>query len=119
MVVILFEIEKRPEVNSPEYRAALARMIELVKSMPGYISSEDYVGEDGKEISLVRFESLEALEAWRDLPEHVEIQKQARARYYEWYHVEVLTTVREYSFKHGIGRENIYPAPGLASPVQG
>jgi heme-degrading monooxygenase HmoA len=109
MVVILFEIEKRPEADSPEYKAALKRMIEIVEATPGYISSEDYMGEDGREISMVRFESLEALEAWRDHPEHLEIQRQARETYYEWYHVEVLTTVSEYSFKHGKGRETIYP----------
>jgi heme-degrading monooxygenase HmoA len=109
MVVVLFKIETRPEVDSLEYKATSRRMHELVEAMPGYICAEDFTGEDGGELSMVRFESLEALEAWRDLPEHVETQKRARQDWYEAYHVEVLTTVREYSFKRGEGRVNLYP----------
>jgi len=109
MVVVLFEIKKRPGVGGPEYEALLDRMNAIVESIPGYISSVDYVSEDGKEISLVRFETLEALEAWRKQPEHVQTQKRARDEFYEWYHVEVLTTVREYSFKRGEGRTKLFP----------
>ncbi len=57
MVVILFEIEERPEPQGPDYKAASGRMNDLVRSMPGFISSDDYTGEDGKELSIVRFES--------------------------------------------------------------
>ncbi len=109
MVVILFEIEERPEVEGPEYKAASKRMNELVRSMPGFISSEDYTGEDGKELSIVRFESLEALEAWRKHPEHLRTQKRGRDEFYESYHVQVLAPVREYTFKRGEGRTWLYP----------
>jgi len=110
MVVILFELKKRPEADVPEYRARLARMDEIVTSMPGYISNEDFISEDGKrDLSIVRFESLEALEAWRTDPEHAEAQRRARELYYESYHIQVLTTVPEYAFQRGEGRQVLYP----------
>ncbi len=110
MVVILFELKKRPEADVPEYRAMLARMDEIVTSMPGYLSSEDFISEDGKrDLSIVRFESLEALEAWRTHPEHLEAQRLARELYFESYHIQVLTTEREYAFRHGEGRQVLFP----------
>jgi len=110
MVVILFELKKRPEADVPEYRAMLARMEEIVTAMPGYISSEDFISEDGtRDLSIVRFESLEALEAWRTNPEHLEAQRLAREEYFESYHIRVLTTVREYAFQRGEGRKSLYP----------
>jgi heme-degrading monooxygenase HmoA len=110
MVVILFELKKRPEADVPEYRSMLARMEEIVSAMPGYISSEDFISEDGnRDLSVVKFESLEALEAWRDHPEHLEAQRLARELYFESYHIQVLSTVREYSFRHGEGRRSLYP----------
>lgn len=56
------------------------------------------------DLSIVRFETLEALEAWRTHPEHVEAQRLARELYFESYHIQVLTTVREYAFQRGEGR---------------
>ena len=110
MVVILFELKKRPEADVPEYRAMLARMEEIVTSMPGFISSEDFTSEDGsRDLSIVRFESLEALEAWRTHPEHLEAQRLARELYFESYHIQVLTTIREYAFRRGEGRQALYP----------
>ena len=110
MVVVLFELKKRPEADVPEYKAMLARMDEIVTAMPGYISNEDFVSEDGsRDLSIVRFESLEALEAWRTNPEHLEAQRLARELYFESYHIQVLATVREYDFRHGEGRRALYP----------
>jgi len=111
MVVILFELKKRPAADVPEYRAMLARMDEIVTALPGYISSEDFISEDGsRDLSILSFKSLEALEAWRTHPEHLEAQRLARELYFESYHIQVLTTVREYAFQRGEGRRALYPA---------
>lgn len=85
-------------------------MGEIVAVMPGYISSEDFISEDeNRDLSIVHFESLEALEAWRTHPEHLEAQRLARELYFESYHIQVLTTVREYIFRRSEGRQSLYP----------
>jgi heme-degrading monooxygenase HmoA len=110
MIVVLFELKKRPEADVPEYKDMLARMEEIVTSTPGYISSEDFVSENGtRDLSIVRFESLEALEIWRTNLEHLEAQRLARELYFESYHIQVLTTVREYAFRRGEGRQDLFP----------
>ena len=111
MVVVLFTIKKKPNLDTPEYRACMDRMHKLIENLPGFIDAVEFHGEDGSEINLAHFESLETLDAWHNNPEHQKVQQEARESYYEWYHVEVLTTVREYSFKQGEERVVIYPKP--------
>src|SRR3989442_8384281 len=40
--------------------------------MPGFISFNSYVSDDDEELLVARFDSLEALEAWRTDPEHLQ-----------------------------------------------
>jgi heme-degrading monooxygenase HmoA len=118
MIVVHFDLKKRAEAGLPEYRAMVDRMDEIVTSMPGYVSSEDFISEDGsRDLNIVRFESLEALEAWRTHPEHLEAQRLGREMYFESYHIQVLATVREYAFRRGEGRRSLYPAAGGEVPL--
>lgn len=105
MVVVLIETLLRKGIDEAAYRVATERMHALFEGFPGLVSARDLPpGPDGCEISLVRFESLEALAAWRDHPTHKEIQTQGRELFYQRYRVEVLERVRAYSFERGKGR---------------
>ena len=61
MIVVLFHTVMNPEAVGPEYSATSARVHELVAQIPGRISMESYESSEGKEISIVKFESEEAL----------------------------------------------------------
>lgn len=99
VVLVLLETKKLPGTDgNPRYRALLNQMHAILESLPGYISTLDFPGRDGSEVNLVRFESLEALEAWRNHPEHQAAQREGRRDFYDWYRVEVFTSVRDYSF---------------------
>src|SRR5438874_6043807 len=74
MVVVVFKIQHRPELPVAEYDKAGARMLDLVSQMPGFLGM-DYAEIEGGELLVVRFESHEALEAWRTHPEHQETQR--------------------------------------------
>jgi len=52
----------------------------------------------------VKFESEEALEAWRNHPEHVEIQRRGREEFYDYYWVQVCKSVREYEWRRDAAR---------------
>ena len=73
-------------------------MYQLASEMPGFISYKDFAAPDGEYVSIVEFESLETLAAWRNHPEHKEAQRQGRERYFSKYHIQVCTTVRDYWF---------------------
>jgi heme-degrading monooxygenase HmoA len=100
MMVALFGIELRPDIDRAAYEAHNRRMEELVREMPGFISVQSYSAKDGDHVTIVRFESEAALDAWRFHPEHVEAQQKGRESYYASYWVQVCKTIREYDYQH-------------------
>jgi heme-degrading monooxygenase HmoA len=98
MVVVVFKITHRPDLPVAEYEETATRMLELVSGMPGFLDM-DYAATEGGELLIARFESHEALEAWRNLPEHKEAQALGRERYFAAYRIEVCEPVRSYEFQ--------------------
>ena len=78
-----------------EYRKVSARMLELAGAMPGFIDFKAFGADDGERISGVEFESLGALEAWRDHAEHRVAQRAGRDRFNSEYRLQVLETIRD------------------------
>jgi heme-degrading monooxygenase HmoA len=67
--------------------------------MPGFVSYKDFVAEDGESVSIVEFDSVEHLQAWRDHPEHRAAQEQGRSTFFSEYHVQVCNVLRESRFR--------------------
>ncbi|HVQ86975.1 MAG TPA: antibiotic biosynthesis monooxygenase [Actinomycetes bacterium] len=103
VIVVLFSGVDRPDMNVEEYGRASARMRELVASIPGFISFNSYTSEDGEELVVARFDSLDALEAWRTHPEHLDTQAKDRSSWSQEYWAQVSSTVREYRWTREIG----------------
>ena len=98
MVVVVFKITLRPDLAVSDYEATGTRMVELVSQMPGFLGM-DYSEIEGGELLVVRFESHEALAAWRTHPEHQAAQQRGREEFFEHYRIEVCETVRAYEFQ--------------------
>ncbi len=97
MVVVVFAITLRPDLDVAEYEEVGARMVELVSSMPGFLGLE-YAPTDGGELLVARFESHEALAAWRKHPEHRAAQALGRERFFARYRIDVCEPVRSYEY---------------------
>jgi heme-degrading monooxygenase HmoA len=97
MVMAIFRSRLRRE-DAAEFQELAARMLELARSMPGFISYQLYVSEDGERCSVIEFESREHLQAWREHPDHREAQRLGRERYYEAYSLHVGEPERESLF---------------------
>jgi heme-degrading monooxygenase HmoA len=67
MVITVFRSRVKPEAEE-EYARWAARMGELARQMPGYISHKGFVAEDGERVTIVEFESEQAQRAWRCIP---------------------------------------------------
>jgi len=74
MIVTVFRSRLRPGARE-EYIALVDRMVELAKTMPGYISHKGFFAEDGERVTIVEFEHEEGMRAWRMNPEHRAAQK--------------------------------------------
>ena len=94
MVLTVFRNRLRPEALQ-DYLQWAARISELAKSMPGYISHKGFVAEDGERVTLVEFESEEAQRAWRTHPEHIEAQKKGRQAFYSEFRLQICSVQRE------------------------
>ena len=97
MVVVVFRITLRPDLDLADYEATGERMAELAMGMPGFVGM-DYAEVEGGELLVVRFESHETLAAWRTHPEHLEAQQAGRERFFSSYRIEVCDEVRSYGF---------------------
>ena len=97
MIVAIFRT--RTVDNLPaDYEEKSARMVELASAAPGFVSYKNFGAADGERVSIIEFESAEAMRAWQQHPEHMEVQKWGREHLYTEFKLQVLTPVREYSF---------------------
>jgi heme-degrading monooxygenase HmoA len=123
VIVVLLSTVDRPGIDAEEYGRAAVRMREIVTSIPGFISFNSYVSDDGEELQVARFDSLEALEAWRTDPEHLEAQEKGRSSWFQEYWDQACSTVHEYHWTREGGYESdlremfvvgseIQPSPG-------
>lgn len=97
VVTVVFRSRLRDE-EDPLYAEMAPRMLELARSMPGFVSFERFVSGDGERLALITFETLADVEAWRDHPEHREAQRLGRERFYSEYSLTVAEQVRSYGF---------------------
>ncbi len=98
MEVVLFHIRTRPDIDEVEYLRVFERMVELVLEIPGFVSIEVFTGEDGSELAVARFESEEAIAAWRDHPEHVQTRQRGRHEWFASYDITIATVARQYNW---------------------
>ena len=80
------------------YQAAAARMLELARVQPGFLDVESARGADGLGITISYWTDRAALAAWRAQAEHVLVQAQGVARWYERYSLRIARVENESTF---------------------
>lgn len=98
MVVVVFRARLKPKLDQAALAQLGERMYELASSMPGFISYKDFAAEDGENVSVIEFDSLETLAAWRNHPEHKAAQERGRKEFFAEYRIQVCSPVRDYRF---------------------
>lgn len=98
MVVIVFRTRLKHGIDEQTLTAMGERMYEIASALPGFISYKDFAAADGENVSIVEFDSLDSLAAWRDHPEHKEAQERGRLEFFTDYQVQVCTPLRSYRF---------------------
>jgi heme-degrading monooxygenase HmoA len=97
MIVTVFRSRLKAGLRD-DYVGLVERMVELAKSMPGYISHKGFFAEDGERCTIVEFESEETQRAWRMNPEHREAQRKGREVYYKSFSSQVCEVKRHSKF---------------------
>jgi len=107
MLVVVFRSRIRSDADLSGIKEAGEP---LASAMPGFVSYKEFRAEDGEILSLVEFRSEPELAAWRNHPEHLEIQRIGRERVFERYDIAVCEPIRRYSFDLERGRIETDPA---------
>jgi heme-degrading monooxygenase HmoA len=94
MVVVLFR-SRLTAAASEDYQRTDAAMAAIAASMPGFIDAKSFVADDGERLTVVWWKDAETLRAWREHPDHRAAQAAGRARWYEYYRMEVADVVRQ------------------------
>jgi len=85
MYLVVFRNRKRAGLDAAAYAAEAARMEELARQQPGFVSFKGYVAEDGEAMAISEWVDEAAARAWGREAEHRVAQAHGRASYYATY----------------------------------
>nr|WP_042295169.1 antibiotic biosynthesis monooxygenase [Nonlabens ulvanivorans] len=91
--VIFTSVKKE---NIPEYDSMARLMEKLAQQQSGYKHHESAREEIG--ITVSYWDSLEAIDQWKQQVDHQMAQRLGKSDWYKWYHVRICKVEREYSF---------------------
>lgn len=83
--------------NHLGYSEMAAQMAELAKQQTGYLGHESAREELG--ITVSYWESLEAIQNWKNQTEHLFAQKKGREEWYAKYKIRIAKVERDYGFQ--------------------
>ncbi len=100
-VIVIGALKLREGASVDDYDRLGQRMYDIVSRLPGFLSVKSFKAPDGEELTVFRFASEEALEAWRTHPEHVETMKRGHAEFYASGFLQICKVIREVGpFEH-------------------
>ena len=70
------------------------QMSELAKGIAGYISHKGFVAQDGERVTIVEFESEEALRAWQVDREHGKAKRRGIESFFSEYKFQICNVLR-------------------------
>lgn len=85
------------ENDDEEYQVMAEKMDALAKIQSGFLGFETVRGEIGLSISY--WESIEAIQQWKNNAKHLEAQSLGQKEWYKSYKVRIGKVEREYSFE--------------------
>jgi len=101
MMVVIVEFELRAGAES-KFESALKHMQEQVKQYDGFLGEAPCCRRDNehKFVTLFYWRDRESMKAWREDPEHLEIQQLGREKIFAWYKIRVCELEREYEWEY-------------------
>ncbi len=89
---------KRTVQDSTGYAVMSDKMAELARKQPGFIDVESARNSDGYGITISYWESLDAIQNWKENTKHLAAQAKGKESWYSEYKVRICKVEREYSF---------------------
>ncbi|WP_226545477.1 antibiotic biosynthesis monooxygenase family protein [Bacillus thuringiensis] len=87
--------------DTTDYNTVAEKMEELAKQQTGFLGVESARGNSGLGITISYWESLEAIENWKQNALHKEAKKRGREQWYENFHLRICLVEKEFKFHRG------------------
>jgi heme-degrading monooxygenase HmoA len=97
MLVVLFRSKLLPTAGE-DYAQMAEEMEAHARTFDGFVDVKAYLAADGERLTVVWWRDEESLAIWRNDARHRVAQSQGRARWYEYYKMDVATIVRQKDF---------------------
>ncbi len=94
---VIFTSERTEVENG--YGRASEMMVELASKQPGVLGVERVRGEDGFGITVSYWESLEAIQNWRENMQHRAVQERGKQEWYQRFMTRVCKVERDSFFQ--------------------
>src|SRR5437899_9410039 len=91
---VIFTAQRTADDNG--YGETADRMMELARSMPGYLGVESTRSADGLGITVSYWSSEEAIRAWKAQADHQLAQERGKRQWYRHYELRVAKVERAY-----------------------
>ncbi|PHQ79110.1 MAG: antibiotic biosynthesis monooxygenase [Coxiella sp. (in: Bacteria)] len=96
MYCVLFKSQLN-NPDDPNYEKMAEKMLALAQQQPGVIDFAHYLSADSdSRMSIIHFESEEAISAWKNNVKHQVAQKLGKEKWYKSYQVEICDVLRSY-----------------------
>ena len=102
IIVVMMLISFRAKLTSEagkDYDEMSAEMERLARSSPGFVDVKAYNSPDGERLTLVWWQDAETLKGWATHVRHLQAQRMGRAKWYQYYKLEVAEVVRQSDFQ--------------------
>lgn len=99
-VAVIF-VSQRTDADAEGYATAAEAMAVLAAAQPGYAGVDSVRDANGLGITVSYWTDDASARAWRDNPDHARIRESGRARWYDWYTLEVTRVERGYRWSRG------------------
>jgi heme-degrading monooxygenase HmoA len=93
MIVTVFRTRLNPGAQE-EYGPMAKQMSELAQGIAGYISHKGFVADDGERVTIVEFETEQALRAWQIHPEHGKAKRRGIESFFSDYKFQICSVIR-------------------------
>jgi heme-degrading monooxygenase HmoA len=104
MIVTIFR--SRPNAQTQEEYGAMAKHVsELARAVPGYVSHKGFVAEDGEKVTIVEFETEEALSEWKNHPVHIEAKRLGFTKFFSAFKYQICSVVRARTWESKVGEK--------------
>jgi heme-degrading monooxygenase HmoA len=105
MVICLFGVRYKLGRDVELEKGLDARLLPVLREFDGFISFHLYSAENGEALGVIRFDSRQALEAWRNDATHRSVWMHA-PDLYEYFWIQNSETYTEYGWSPDVGHTN-------------